>query len=74
MFPELSITTLRTVISETRSEASMSVAVAAFASKTPSTNLPPVVPESLTVIEVATNVGATERVVPTKASEVTVKV
>jgi hypothetical protein len=51
----------------------MLVAVAPFAWKTPSINCPAVVPELVTVIEVATNVGVTESDVPTNASEVKVR-
>jgi hypothetical protein len=74
MPPLLSMTAFLAVISETRSEARMLVAVAAFAWKTPSTNCPAVVPELVTVMEVATKVGVTESDVPTKASAVTVSV
>jgi hypothetical protein len=52
----------------------MLVAVAPLAWKTPSINWPAVVPESVTVIDVGTNVGVTESEVPTKASAVTVNV
>jgi hypothetical protein len=74
MLPALSIVMFLAVIAETKSSARMLVAVAPFAWKTPSINWPAVVPESVTVIDVATNVGVTESEVPTKASAVTVKV
>jgi hypothetical protein len=74
MFPELSIEMFLAVIADTKSDAKMFVADAAFAWKTPSINCPAVVPELVTVIEVATNVGVTESEVPTNASAVTVKV
>jgi hypothetical protein len=74
MFPELSMVTSLVVMAETKSEARIFVAVAPFASKTPSINCPAVVPELVIEIEVATNVGVTESEVPTNASAVTVKV
>jgi hypothetical protein len=74
MLPALSIVMFLAVIAETKSSARMLVAVAPLASKTPSMNRPAVVPELVTVTEVATNVGVTESEVPTKASAVTVKV
>jgi hypothetical protein len=74
MLPALSIVMFLAVIAETKSSARMLVAVAPLAWKTPSINWPAVVPESVTVIDVATNVGVTESEVPTKASAVTVNV
>jgi hypothetical protein len=74
MLPALSIVMFLAVIAETKSSARMLVAVAPFAWKTPSINWPAVVPESVTVIDVATNVGVTESEVPTKASADTVRV
>jgi hypothetical protein len=74
MLPALSIVMFLAVIAETKSSARMLVAVAPLASKTPSMNWPAVVPELVTVTEVATNVGVTVSEVPTKASAVTVRV
>lgn len=74
MLPALSTRTFELASAVTKSEARMLVADAAVAWKTPFTNSPAVVPELVTVIDEATKVGATERVVPTNASEVTVKV
>jgi hypothetical protein len=74
MLPALSIVMFLAVIADTKSSARMLVAVAPLASKTPSMNWPAVVPELVTVTEVATNVGVTVSEVPTKASAVTVRV
>jgi hypothetical protein len=74
MLPELSIEMFLAVMAETKSEAKMLVADAAFAWKTPSTNCPAVVPEPVIEIEVATNEGVIETVVPTNSSAVTRKV
>jgi hypothetical protein len=74
MLPALSIVTFLAVMAEIKSSARMFVADAPSAWKTPSINLPAVVPELVIEIEVATNVGVTDSEVPTNASAVTVKV
>ena len=72
-FPALSTKTFELARAVIRSDARMLVAAAAVAWKTPSMNFPAVVPVSFTVIEEATKVGVTERVVPTNASEVIIR-
>jgi hypothetical protein len=74
MLPELSIVIFLAVIAETKSSARMLVTVAPFAWNTPSTNCPAVVPEPVIEIEVATNEGVIETVVPTNSSAVILKV
>jgi hypothetical protein len=72
--PLVSIRTFPAANCETKSEARMLAEAAALASKPPFKNWPPVVGESVMVIEVAKNVGVIERLVPTKESLVNVSV
>ena len=74
IFPALSTKTFEPARAVIRSDARMLVAAAVVAWKTPLMNCPFVVAVLETVTDVDTKVGATERVVPTNASAVNVKV
>ena len=74
IFPALSIRTFEPARAVIKSAARILVAAAAVAWKTPSMNFPSVVTESAIVIDEATKVGVTERVVPTNASAVKFRV
>lgn len=74
IFPALSTSTFEAARAVIRSDARMLVAAAVVAWKTPLMNCPFVVAVLETVTDVDTKVGATERVVPTNASAVNVKV